>query len=469
MSRIVKAIRPSVWAADESDEVGFVVELLRSVGPQGDEQTRFAPFFRDLAEAISEVRASRNIRSPRMMLQEANFFREWVTAKSRQGSQPEEASEILGKAELTLQEALEMLPDNRQWRLRTFIATEMASTLGAATVHSIRTDSPKAEVERNFEQVLAAVKTARSIDFSSYNPVDILVWSTTALANYDGVDNTTRTEAIVDVLDALETVDPDLLDHGNLEQFHRRRYEVATLLGDQALSESAFQSLLSIGSAAGFYIRAWEMGGSLIESRNGPRLRNGKHKSAWRYLEVHRGQIEHDPRCLNLLFDYWWLSRTGHRLFDDERTALPFGEEDWLYALQLIRDLKSLQGLQRGLTLSFLEALALFHLGHIASAIQLFREIETESYTVSSRRRILRSFIASETSGNPRIFHGAVGSVEPGGRRGQVIVEELRQRITFLPADFGRPEIRQGESLGEFHIAFNFIGPIADPRSRSKV
>ena len=53
VSRIVKAIRPSVWGADESDDVGFVVELLRAVGPQGDEQARFAPFFRDLAEAIS--------------------------------------------------------------------------------------------------------------------------------------------------------------------------------------------------------------------------------------------------------------------------------------------------------------------------------------------------------------------------------------------------------------------------------
>ena len=468
VSRIIKAIRPSVWGADESDEIGFVVELLRSVGPQGDEQARFSPFFRDLAEAISEVRASRNIRSPRMMLQEANFFREWVTTKSRQGSQPEEASEILSKAKLTLQEALEMLPDNRQWRLRTFIATELASTLGAATVDSIRTGSTKSEVEQNFENVLDAVKTARSIDFSSYNPVDVLVWSTTALANYEGIDNTARTEAIVDVLDALETVDPDLLDHGNLEQFYRRRYEVATLLGDQALSDSAFQSLLSIGSAAGFYIRAWEIGGSPIEAQKEGGTRNGKHESAWSYLEKHRIQIEQDSRCLNLLFDYWWLSKTGHRPFDDERAGLPFGEEDWSYALQLIRDLKSLQGLQRGLTLSFLEALALFHLGHITPAIQLFREIETESYTVSSRRRILRSFIASEPSGRPRVFRGTVGSVEPGGRRGQVIVEELRQRITFLPADFGRPEIRQGDSLGEFHIAFNFIGPIADPPARSK-
>ena len=101
---------------------------------------------------------------------------------------------------------------------------------------------------------------------------------------------------------------------------------MATLLGNQALSESAFQSLLSIGSAAGYYIRAREIGGSTIESQGVRGSRNGKQESAWEYLEDHRGQIEHDPRCLNLLFDYWWASKTGHRLFHDERAVLPFGE-----------------------------------------------------------------------------------------------------------------------------------------------
>ena len=468
VSRIVKAIRPSIWGADESDEIGFVVELLRAVGPQGEEQFRFAPFFRELAEAISEVRESRNIQSPRMMLQEANFFREWVTTKSRQGNQPEEAREILDKAKSILQEALEMLKDNRQWRLRTFIATELASTLGSTTLDSIRSGATKYEIEQNYEQVLEAVKTARSTDFSSFNPVDVLVWSTTALANYEGVDNNTRTEAIVDVLDALETVDLDLLDSGNLERFHQRRYEIGVLLGSQAISESAFQDLLSIGSAAGFYIRAREIGGSPIASKDGNRAQARQYEDAWRYLEDHRGQINLDSRCLNLLFDYWWLWKSGHRPFDEEREVLPFQEEDWLYGLQLVRDLRGLQSLNRGLTLSFLEALSLFHLGQITPAIQLFREIENESFTVSSRRRILRSFLAAEPIGTPRIFRGAVRSVDPGGRRAQVFVEELRQRITFLPVDFGRPEIRVGDSLGEFHIAFNFIGPIADPLTRSR-
>ena len=468
VSRIVKAVRPWRWGADESDEISFVIELLRAVGPQGDEQFRFAPFFRAIAEAISEVRESRNIRSPRIMLQEANLYREWVTSKSRQGERPEDAAKILDKAKSILQEALELLEDNRQWRLRTFIATELASTLGTATIDSIESGANIDEIEENFRQVLSAVQTARGIDFNHYNPVDVLVWSTTAFTQLAEIDDIKRTEAIVDVLDALETVDPDMLNSSNIENFHRRRYEIGNLLGDRELSESAFQSLLDVGSAAGFYLRAMEIGGPITSTGSVNERTGYSHKEAWSYLERNRSHIEHDSRCLNLLFDYWWLWNTGRRPFDGERAFFNLSQEDWSYGLQLIRELKALATSHRGPILSFLEAIALFHLDQTQFAMQLFREVENESYMVSSRRRIFRSFLASESTGQPRVFHGTVSSIALGGRRGQVFVEEIRQHVTFLPTDFGRPEIRRGDSLGEFHIAFNFIGPIADPPTRSQ-
>ena len=56
--------------------------------------------------------------------------------------------------------------------------------------------------------------------------------------------------------------------------------------------------------------------------------------------------------------------------------------------------------------------------------------------------------------------------VEADQRRGQVFVNELSRQITFLPIDFNLPDIRPNDSLDEFHIAFNFLGPIADPLSR---
>ena len=191
----------------------------------------------------------------------------------------------------------------------------------------------------------------------------------------------------------------------------------------------------------------------------------GPYAGAWAYLDNNRAQIAKDSRCLNLMLNYWWLSKTRHRLFDNERVVLSFQKDDWNYALRLIRELRAFDT-NRGLALSLLEAVSLFHLDLFPTALQMFGEVEAESYRVPGRRRILRSFLASEPEGVPRVYHGTVQSVDSRRNRAQVFVEEIGRYITFLPTDFGRPDIRSGDSLGEFHIAFNFIGPIADPLAR---
>ena len=467
ISRIVKAMRSSIWGADESDEISFIIELLRAVGPQGSERGRFIPFLRSLSEAITEVRTSRNIRSPRLMLQEANFLREWVAETSNRGNPPEEAGEILGRAQGILREALEMAQSPQQHRLRTFIATELAANFGAATLNSIKVGASNQEIQQCLRQVRHSAATARREGFSTFYPVDILVWSSIEVAEHGGLDEATRADIVVDALDALESVDPNLLDKETLGRLERRKYELGTLLGDERLTESAFATLEALGSAAGFYLRAREIGGSFEGQNSEERRRKGEHHRAWAYLEGHRNKISHDPRCLNLLLDYWWLSNTGNRLFSSERVVPPFDTAGWLYGLGLIRELQALPEHNRGLTLSFLEALALFHTEDISQSLQLFREIEQDSYLLPRLRRILKSFLAADTDGNPRRFHGTVRRVDLAGRRGEVVVEELRRNITFFPSDFGQPGIRPGDSLAEFHIAFNFIGPIADPVSRT--
>ena len=465
LSKIVKSVRSHHWGADEDDEISFVIELLRAVGPSpsNSQRFRFVSQFKSLADAISELRESRSIQSPRLMLQEANLLREWVTNMSNFGDRPDDAVEVLDRAKTILEEAMDLLMDNpRQWRLRTFIATELASTLGAATVDSIRIGATASDVLQRFLQVRDSVRAARVIDFNTYLPVDVMAWSTIELAESGAVEKDFLTEAIVDTLDALETVDEELLDNRNRAQLHGRIYDMGRLLGDDEMSEAAFQHLLAIGSSAGFYIRAKE----ISRTANSVPISNGPEHAAvmrsWRYLEDHRAEISKDPRCLNRLLNDWWFSKTHHRLFDDERVVLPFEQDEWSYTLQLIRDLREL-GSHRDLALSLLEAIALFHLGRFAAAVQLFREVEAESYRVPSRRRIFRSVLASELDGNPRLFHGTVRRVEPRGHRAQVYVDEIGQHLTFLPSDFRRPDIRQGDSLGEFHIAFNFIGPVADP------
>ena len=169
---------------------------------------RFANVFRDIAESIANARNHRNVINPRLMLQQAFLLREWVQHQSQSERRPEDAPEILMQAQFVLEEALDMLSDSGQHhRLRTYVATELASTLGTITQDSIRTkEKSRDEVERDFQRVLDAVANARRLDPTTYNPVDILAWSTLEVARSGVVDNFTSTEAMVDVLDALAPI-----------------------------------------------------------------------------------------------------------------------------------------------------------------------------------------------------------------------------------------------------------------------
>jgi len=466
-TRLIKSLHASTGISDEGDEINFAVELVRAIGPQGLEKARFRPFFITLSTALQQLRETRNIQSPRLMLQEANLQREWVTLTSQTGQVPDEASATLASAQTVLHDALDVLEDTRRNQfLRESISTELASTLGAQTEHLIRSNASNEEIIQAFRTTQGAIRSARQIDYTHYYPVDVLIWVTSAVIQSGILTDVERIEVIADALDALETIDPELLDSFNLEQLYRRRMELGRLLDDQKMSESAFQELLSIGSTAGYYIRALEIGGSTRDVAGVDAELAQRYRSAWQYLEEHRSEIALDSRCLNLLFDYWWLSKARQSLFFRERSVVPFKEEDWSYCLRLITQLRTLPGSYRDLTLAFLESLSIFHLNQPAQAFQQFREVENESYILRGKRRIIRFYLAGDLTGKPRLYHGTVRMVEADSRRGQVFVDEVGQRIPFFPADFGRPDIRQGDSLGEFHIAFNFLGPVADPTFR---
>ena len=468
IARLIKEVRPKAVGLDDDDDITFAVELLREIGPQGLEQTRYRPFYRALAAALKELRDSRNIHSPRLMLQEAHLLREWVSLTSQVEQRPDEASDILADVESVLHEAMEMLDETRRnQNMRNAVAGELAATAGTQIKDLTNIGAPEHEIAKAMDRVRKAVHIGRSIDFTNYYPIDILVWATFATIKHIAVDDPQRVEALADVLHQMQTMDVELMDSSSVDLFHRRRMELAKLLGQQHISDSAFEALCAIGSTTGYFMRALDIGGrprdvaGHIDERSASRC-----QEAWRYLEDNRSRLGHDPRCMNLLFDYWWLSKTREPLFCKERRVLPFGEEEWVYCLRLITELRSSQGSYRSLTCGLIQAVALFHLEQVPQALTVCREVETESFLLRNRRRIIRFFVAGFSDRTPRLYHGTVRAVDADQRRGEVFVDELGRRITFLSSDFNRPNVRPGESLGEFHIAFNFLGPIADPASR---
>jgi hypothetical protein len=334
-----------------------------------------------------------------------------------------------------------------------------ATLAGRARRHS----SDPAEARRFFEEAQAALRQARLQDPDSYYPVDILAWFTKDAIRSNVMERIPQADLVADTLASLQAAESMELDREQTVMLQSRRLELGGLIEWRELEEDAFRELEEAGSTAGYFLRALKMSGLPRSATNLNAANHEKIADALSFLQKQKAKVARDPRCLDLLLDLWWIEKTGHRLFAGERLVLPLTVENWHECLAILEDIQNAGEPQRPLTIAFLRGLALFHLDQIEASLQVFRELDRESERTMGRRRIVRSYLAGTPEGKPMKFHGIVSWVANDGNRGAVHVEELRRQIGFRPRDFGAPQIEQRATLGEFHIAFNFLGPIADP------
>ena len=105
-------------------------------------------------------------------------------------------------------------------------------------------------------------------------------------------------------------------------------------------------------------------------------------------------------------------------------------------------------------------------IGDEKDAVRMFRELSRATeYQDSSR--VVRRHVIADANGEPCSFSGRVERQRSEGHW-IVRVDELRQTIDLLGRDFPNEDIAYGRSLRGFAIAFNYIGPIADPIGRRR-
>jgi hypothetical protein len=461
-TRLLIQTQPGVDQFSEGREVEFSLALVRAMGSNGQERAYFAPFFKELSLALRKVRLEGGIESPRLMLQEANLLREWAAEASRQ-TLPNivDIESALSDVENVVRHALDVLKDDRRNRsIRSALLVELAAALTSRNLQAIQRHEPKTTLLRLFSEIRATLLEARKEEPSNVYPVDVLVRTTQDML--PELDTRDRMDAIADVLYALDVVENQELDPTQQEHFLNRRYQFASLIGLEQMASEAFDQLRAIGSTAGFYLKALQISGLPDAAKELTSGNIGHLEDALAYLRENAEHIKNDVRCLELQLDLWWMTHTGQRLFEGERIALPLHNEHWRELLSLVHAIDATRNSHRSTVLLFLNAMALFHLREYSQAFDLFREVERDSDRVRGRRRIVRSYLASTASGQPAKFNGQVSWATNEGTKGEVFVEGVRN-VAFIPRDFGMPNARRGEAMPEFHIAFNFLGPIADP------
>jgi len=447
-------------------EAAFAQDLLRVFGPKSTEWTYFAPYFRELAATLRELREERGVRTPGLMLTEANLHREWARAEAdRPGVDQIEVSTALEEAHNILNGALLDVPPEteRDRRLRASILVERAATIGQQCRRLLK-QGRLDEARELFGELKESFIAARQEDPSTYYPIDVLAWVTRDLLESGALDDTQRADAVAELLYAFDTANVSDFDSSQTERFHSRRLEIGTVTSDFALSEDAFEQLKAEGSAAGYYLRAAAIAGRPTDSAHPTEEDIRRACRAASYLEENRNSINEDPRPLSFLLQLTWMCRTGQRWLESDRFAPPLTEADWREFLQLTRRVEATGQATREIDLAYFRAVCLFQLNIIGESFDVFREeVERASYAIHSRRRLIRAYIASNPDGTPKVYHGTIHGLAPDERKGEVFVEEIRRPVQFLSYEFSLVHPVRGLSLGDFHIAFNYLGPIAEP------
>lgn len=451
----------------EGSEIQFAIDLLHALGPNGQDPIKYSPYFLELSKILTKIREQRGIASPRLMLQEASLIREAVSWLDKNNKTHLDSISFFNKAEEILKNALCLINDhNRNIRQKSVMLVELGTTLAAKNKMLIDNLDQQTSCKSIYFEAKDNLFQAIALFPDDFHPVDVFVWMSSDILRTDIINQDEKNDIKAELSYLLSIIDPNNLSPEQLARFYQKQEITGTLIDDTAMSERAIEAMEMIGSKAGYFIKAQKIVGKIpVEEITDHNLYR-RICDAYKFLNDNRQKISDDGRCLNLLLRLWWLVKTKKPIFWGERQTVNFSIEDWAFVWQITQEIINIGGIYLPLNIRFLYGLSTFHLSQTETSLVIFRDLERDADCIQGKRRIIRSYLASTPEGKPRVFHGQVAWINNKGDRGEVYVEELKKNILFLPYDFytGRT-INKNDSLGEFHIAFNFIGALAEPKN----
>jgi hypothetical protein len=448
-------------------ELDFITQLLSLVHDDAN-RIKFAPFYAEFADALKGLRETGRT-SARLVLQEATLRRKSLQA----GLQPQERLSLLNQAVAVLTEAL----GQREAQQNSVLQSQLLSEL--ACCHGFRLSSlvglnQKAQAKDAFRSAQGFAENAKRRDPFNIRAVDIIAWTCRDAAKSEILTDDEAAEAVAIGVGAISSARPTSSESEN--QMLGRLLELAQLIGDFELASTAFEQLEQKGSAVGYYLRVIEQ--LPPELLRQVVLGNDDEPSAaskeacriqFEYLHKHQASVLKDFRAAYLMIRLWWIARTGRAFLRHEHLRVAFTREDWTLVLQWCTAISRTEDGFSITPVRFVQGVAHFHLGHAQALEEVFNSIRD----TNDPGRIRRRMIGSNADGSPIVIGDGVvsrASYAPGPAKSRGDKSYVRFNwqgstfeVPFRPQDFFRSDIRVGDVLDSFVIAFNFIGPFAYP------
>jgi hypothetical protein len=464
--KIIELIRNAYRAGDEgNEETKFLQDIAYSLGPDGPARDRYRDAYAEIARTLTELRQKYGVQNARLMLQESTLRRAYV---KRPNINQEEKAILLDEASRAIDDALQATQSALGHKLyaskrtRDNLWVERAATYGFLATDSAQRKVSGGEIWSSYLAAREAVRHATG-RVDTYFPLDIGLWlPTDILRDAENLDVSQRVELRADIESTLDLIEPNNLDPGQYERFQQQRLRSAEALSDTELSDDAFAALESIGSTAGYYIKARSMmplRPDRAEVADSKAIEQAK--AAAEYLERVHSKIVSDPRCLNLQLSAEWLRATGRWLFRGLRQPLPYETSDQVRIRRIVIDLIATSPDYIAPRYRYLEAVLNWLTNDEASSIASWRSLARDTEYVESSR-VQNRHVITDRGGKPQLFEGVVAR-KIGENRWSVFVPKLNRHVDFIEKENARgEELSVGRTVREFGISFNYIGPLAD-------
>lgn len=461
---LIKAVRSA--GIDRDHERRFLLTLLHQIGADGSRGRRYRHAYVDIARTLTELRRQFGVIHPSLALQESAFRRSAIRVHV---VEDHERLTLLEEARDAVQTALDAISDgsiSAPKRTVQNLQVERASLYGYLAYDRAKSGSVR-EIWSSYQAARSAIRQAVSVT-DNYFPLDVGLWTPADLLRMADLSVEHRAELTADIYATLDQVDIDTLPPKQREKFDSRRMNVGRLLKNQTLAEEAYAALEASGSTAGYFLRARELAPELdrhmVQVTRSDDL--DRARRAADFLSARLDKISHDERCLSLLLEYRWIAEMGLRPLRGQRQPLPSERGARRRLLTIVSAVNEASGTASRHVTRYLEAVLTWLVGDDQIARQIFRELGQET-EYEDPSRVVRRHLITDANLVPTFFEGRIERQRSEGHW-NLRVDGLNRLVDLLSRDFPDDEIAYGRTIRRFGIAFNYIGPIADPIKRRR-
>lgn len=449
-------------------EIRFCIDIVRSFGPNGNSGKDYQDFYLDISNAIGSLMENKKIESSKLMLLQANLVREYGKRKfeDRDVFYQEYLDLLLGALKV-IESAISIEEDSANSSRRqdnyslVSLYGEKSSILGTIANQCENKGDNEAQVSKYILEAIDTIKESFKYDVYNYISLDSIAWIAINYVKKSEYLQGERLQVLMEAVSKFDEYNSSDIEERYQSDFLVRKSKLNEALGEKNISDSSLEELKRISLEDYHYYHVSKII-SGVDVHKQLAVKDKKViKQALHYLAEHSNDLKSSFKANAIQLRLYWLLENEQPMLSSERAVITKNDEFWNNIVNLTTNIIRCSYNNNVIIYSFLKGVALFHLSQYKACDEIFRYLARESESISGSRRIFKSFLMSNTLGVKKMS-GEVRSINTSRNRGDIYIDELKTSVRFLPSDFSLSENDRGKALNSFHIAFNFLGPLAD-------